>query len=145
MRVQQLVAGSQWQDAARVGEWVQHDGGVGPRLYDFIEITQGSVAYRLRQRSVMPARPLCIKQPAPDKIAGREVVVAGHRDERFAQSPRHVLHKARLAAAGRAFEQQRKAQCIGGFEGHHFVSLRCIVGLQVQPPRLKRMLSRHLC
>lgn len=45
------------------------------------------------------------------------------------EAPGHVLHEARLAAAGRAFQQDRQLVFVGGLEHHQFITDRFIVGL----------------
>ena len=62
---------------------------------------------RARQRAVLPHRLAAANQVAAGEVAGREIVVAGDRDERPAEPPGHVLDEAGLAAAGRALEHDR--------------------------------------
>ena len=56
------------------------------------------------ERAVLPHGLAAADQPAPDEVARGEVVVAGDRDQRPPEPPRHVLDEARLAASGRALE-----------------------------------------
>jgi hypothetical protein len=61
-------------------------------------------------------------QVAADQVGGGEVVVAGHGVQRQAEARRHVRDEARLAAAGRALDQQRQAVLPGVLEDLHLVA-----------------------
>ena len=69
-----------------------------------------------------------VDEPAAQQVACRHVFVAGHRDQRQAQRPGHVRDEARLAAAGRALEQQRQLQGAHLAELRHLLAHRVVVG-----------------
>ena len=113
MRLDDLAALVDRQDAAVVGERVDEDGGVLARLDDLVEVAERAEPHGLRERAVDPDRLVALDQIAADEIAAGEILVAGDGDQVAghavravaAQRVRHVLDEARLAAAGRALEQ----------------------------------------
>ena len=108
--------------AAVVGQRMEHDGRVLPRLDDLVEVADRALAHRSGQRPVDPRRVAALEQEAPDEVGGGEVVVAGHGDERPLEVVGHRLDEPGLAAAGRALEQDRQALTERGLE--HFAP-RC--------------------
>ncbi len=109
-RRQQLLAGAlDRQHAAVVGQRVQHHGGVLARLDHLVEVADGALAHRARQRAIGPDRALLADQVATHQVGRAQIVVAAHGDERALQARRHVLHEARLAAAGGPLDQHRQA------------------------------------
>ena len=59
---------------------------------------------------------------AADEVGGGQVVVAGYRIQRQLEARRHVRDEARLAAAGRALDEQRQALAEGVLEERDFVA-----------------------
>jgi hypothetical protein len=72
----------------------------------------------------VPDRLLAFEQEAADEVGRREVFVAGDRDERAAEAPRHVLDEARLAAAGRPLEHDGQARGVRRLEQLHLAPHR---------------------
>src|SRR2546421_10777428 len=64
----------------------------------------------------MPYRLLALDQKAPHQISRRKIFVASYGDERTFEPPGHVFDKARLAAAGRAFQNHRQSRGMGGLK-----------------------------
>ena len=122
MRAHELAALLQRQHAAVVGQRMDDDGRVLARLDDFVEIADGAVAHRDRQRPVMPDGALGVEQVAPDQVGCGHVLVAGDRDQRALELPGHVLDEARLAAAGRPLEHDRHALGISRLKQAHFIA-----------------------
>lgn len=102
------------QDPAVVGERMQHHDGVGTCLDELVQIADCAFAHGARERSVLPEGSVMPHEEASHQVAGAEVVVAGNRDQRTTQPPRHVLDETRLAAACRSLE-------------HHGVTVRVAV------------------
>jgi hypothetical protein len=98
---------------------VDDDDRVLARLDHLVEIADGAVAHGGGQRAVVPDGLIAFEQEAADEVCGRQVFVAGDRDERAAQTPRHVLDEARLAAARRAFEHDRQTRGVRRLEQLH--------------------------
>jgi hypothetical protein len=101
--VDQLALLFQGQDAAVVGQRMDHYGGVLAGFHHFVEIADGAVAGGDGQGAVLPFCAGGGEQEAADQIAGCHVFVAGHGDEWLAQRVRHVFNKPGFAAAGGAF------------------------------------------
>ena len=121
----QLLAGAlERQDAAVVGQRMQHDGDVLARLHDLVEIADAAFAHRAGQRAIDPDRVAALEQIASGQIGRREIVVAGDGVQRQPEPRRHVGDEAGLAAAGRALEQQRQAPPPGMLEQRAFVAAR---------------------
>jgi hypothetical protein len=108
-RFERFAGAVDGQDAAVVGQRVQHDGGVLARLDDFIEVADAAFAHGAGQRAVGPVGALVGNQVAADEVGGGQVVVAGDGVQRQLEARRHVRDEARFAAAGRAFDQERQA------------------------------------
>ena len=121
------------QHPSVIGQRVQNDDRVLARLDHFVEIADRSFAHRPGQRAVLPHGFVVADQEAADQVARGQVVMAGHRDQRPPQAPGHVLDEARLAAAGRALEQDRQARGIGGLEDLDLVADGEVPGLVEQP------------
>jgi hypothetical protein len=77
------------------------------RLDDLVEIADGAVTRRERQRAVMPNRSLRGQQEATGEIRRRHVLVRGDGDQRPAEPPGHVFDEPSLAAASGAFQHNR--------------------------------------
>ncbi|KAH0533721.1 hypothetical protein FGG08_007584 [Glutinoglossum americanum] len=130
MRVQQFATPVERQGAARVGQRMDDHRGVGSGFDDLIEVADRPVAGGEGEGAVLPAGALRIEQPTAGEIARGEVVVAGHCHQRPAETPRHVLDEARLAAAGRAFQQYRQPMGVGSLEQRALVADRPVIGLR---------------
>ena len=111
-----------------VGERVQHDGGVLSRFHHLVEIADGTLAHGPGQRAVDPHRLAAPQQIPADQVRGREVVVAGHGDQRPAQVVGHRLDEAGLAAAGRTLEHQGQTLPVGRLEDGFLVADRLVEG-----------------
>ena len=116
------------QDAAVVGQRVQHHGHVLPGLDHLVQIADRALAHGPGQRAVDPDRLAALQQIAADQVGGRKVVVAGDRIERPAQPRRHMGDEAGLAAAGRALQQQGQVGGMGGGEDLALVALGQVEG-----------------
>ena len=127
-RFQRFAGAVDGQDAAVVGQRVQHDGGVLARLDHFVEIADAAFAHGAGQRAVAPVGALVGNQVAADEVGGGQVVVAGDGVQRQLQPGRHVRDETRLAAAGRALDQQRQAFAEGVLEERDFVAGRLVEG-----------------
>ena len=55
--------------------------------------------------------------------------MTSNRNQRAFEPPRHVFDKTRLAATSRAFEYDRQARGMGGFEEIYFPANRQVVRL----------------
>jgi len=136
MRLDDLAALVDGQDAAVVGERVDQDDRVLPRLDDLVEVADGAVLDGLAERAVHPDRLVALDQVAADQVAAGQVLVAGDGDQVVrepvvrgpAQRVRHVLDEARLAAARRALQQHGQATGVGGGEDVHLVADRQVEG-----------------
>ena len=124
---QQLAGAFQRQDAAVVGQRMQHDGDVLAGLHHLIEVADAALAHRAGQRAVGPDGVAALQQVAAGEVGGGQVVVAGDGVERPAEPGRHMGDEAGLAAAGRALEQQRQAVAKGLLEQRAFVAGRGVV------------------
>ena len=80
------------------------------------------LAHGAGQRAVAPVGALVGNQVTADEIGGGQVVVAGDGVQRQLEARRHVRDEARLAAAGRALDQQRQAFAVGVLEEGDFVA-----------------------
>ena len=114
---------------AVVSKRVNDDGCILAGLHDFIEIADGAVADGACQWPVDPCRFTALDEVPAHEIGCREVIVTGDSDQWTSESPGHVLHEARLAAARRALEQHRKAVAIGRVENLDLLADRLVVGL----------------
>jgi len=65
---------------------------------------------------------------AANEVGGGQVVMAGDGVQRQLQPGRHVRDETRLAAAGRALDQQRQAFAEGVLEERNFVAGRLVEG-----------------
>ena len=81
-----------------------------------------------RQRAVEPHGVPSANQVTAGEVAGREIVVAGHGDERPAEAPGHVLDEPGLAAAGRPFEHHGSRRAWQLLEHRDLVARGKIVG-----------------
>ena len=113
VRVDHLALLVQRQGAARIGQRVDDDGGVLAGLHHFVQVADAAMAHGQGQRAVVPGRAVGIQQVAAHQVGGRHVLVAGQRDQGALERPRHVLHKARLAAARGALEDEGHAVLVG--------------------------------
>ncbi len=96
-----LVALGQRQHAAGVGQRVDHHGGVGAGFHQLVQVADRAMPGSQSERPVLPARAVGVQQPAADQVAGAQVFMTGHGDQRAAQPPGHVLDEAGLAARRR--------------------------------------------
>ena len=106
---------------------MDHDGRIGARLDDLIEIADRAGFHRARERSVLPDGLRAFEQETADEIGTGQVLVARHGHQRTLELPRHVLEEARLAAAGRAFQHDRQPLAVGRLENRDFVALRLVI------------------
>ena len=102
--LQQLTEFLHGQYAAVVRQRVDHHRGVLTRLDDFVQVADSARAHRARERAVHPDRLATVNQEATHQVRGGQIVVAGDRDQRTLQAPRHMLHEAGLATAGRPLQ-----------------------------------------
>ncbi len=140
MRLDDLALLLQRQNAPRIGERVNGDRGVLPRLDHFVEIADGAQASGHGQRAVLPAGAVGIEQIAAHQVGGGHVFVAGHGNQGLAQLPGHVFDEAGFAAARGALEHDRQAHGISRLVQLDFVAQRTVIGLAgdtvgVQPAR----------
>ena len=120
-----LLAGPlQRQDAAIVGERMQHHGDILACLHHLVEIADAALPHRPRQRTIGPHGVATSQQESAGQICCSEIVVAGDGMQRQSQPRRHMGDKARLAAAGRPLEQDRQAMTPGVLEQRAFIAAR---------------------
>ena len=93
-RVQRLAGAVERQDAAVIGQRMQHHGDVLARLHDLVEIADAAVADGAGQRPVHPDGVAAAQQIAPGKIGGGQVVMAGDGDQRSPEPRRHMGDEA---------------------------------------------------
>ena len=135
------------QEAAVVGEGVDENRGVLAGLDHLVEVEDGAGFDGARHGAVDPAGAGGVQQVTPDEVAGGQVFVASNGDEGQlrstgglwilvardvqlpAQLPRHVLHEARLAAAGRPLQQHRDALVVRPGEQFDLVGDRPVIRL----------------
>ena len=110
-RLQLLARALERQDAAVVGERMQHDGHVLARLDDLVEIADAALSHRAGERAVRPDRVAALQQVAAGEVGGGEIVVAGDGMQRQAEPGRHVGDEAGLAAARRALRAAAAGAC----------------------------------
>ena len=108
---------------------MDHHGGVLARLHDLVQVGDAAGLDGGGERPVLPDRLVAAQGVLAHQVRGGQVLVAGHGHEHALEPPAHVLHEARLAAAGRALEHHRQAGVIGGLEELHLVVQRQVVGL----------------
>jgi hypothetical protein len=106
---------------------MDHHHGVLARLDDLVEVADRADAHGARKRAIDPDGFATAHQITPDQIGRRQVVMAGNGDQRTLEPPRHVFHKARLAAAGRPLEQHRQLIRIGRIENLNLVAGRFVI------------------
>ena len=94
--------------ATVIGQRVNDHDRVFARFDNFVEIADRAIANCGSQRTVVPDRFLAFEQKTADQIGRRKIFMTRDGDQRAFESPRHVLDKASLAAAGRAFENDRQ-------------------------------------
>src|SRR6185437_1474079 len=126
-RFDQLAGLLDREHAAIVGQRMDDDDGILPRLDDLVEIADGAEPRRGGERPVDPHRLFTTNEEAPGEVARREVVVAGDGDERAVELPRHMFDEPRLSAAGRALEHDRQATLVAACEDVDLVAEREIV------------------
>ena len=110
------------QNTPVVGQRMDKDDGVLARFHDLVQITNRPGADGLGQRPVHPDGIIAFNKIPTDQVAPRQVFMAGDRDDIFRdvltavrhEHMSHMLDKAGLAAAGRAFQQNRQTTLIGG-------------------------------
>ncbi len=118
--------------------------GILPGFDHFIEIADRPFAHRPRQWTILPLCAVMANQEAAHQVAGRQVVMAGHRDERPPEAPRHVLHKARLAASRWPLEQHRQAPGVALLEDADLFAGRNVIWLLSRAGHERRLDSgRH--
>ena len=127
-RCQRLAGALQRQDAAVVGQRVQHDGDVLARLDHLVEVADAAFAHRAGQRAIDPDGVAALEQVAAGEVGRGQVVVAGDGVQRQPEPRRHVGHEAGLAAAGRALQQQRQPVAVGVLEQRALVAGRHVEG-----------------
>ena len=118
----QLALFLQGQHAARVGERMDHDGGVLPCFDDLVQIADGAVTHGERERPVLPLRPARIQQMTAHQVRARHVFVARDGDEGLAELPCHVLDEAGLAAAGGPLQHHGHAHAVGSLVKRHLAA-----------------------
>ncbi len=102
--------------AAVIGEWMNDDDRVLASLHDLVQIADGALAHRARQRSVDPDRFATLEEESTHQIRRRHVFVACDRDEVAAELVGHRLDEPRLPAPGGALQQHRQSAACGGLE-----------------------------
>jgi len=107
-----------------IRQWMQHRDYVFPGLGNFIQIEHCTAPHRPRDRTVLPHGITALHQIPSEQICCRRIFMTGHRDERSAQSMRHVLDKAALATASRSLDQKRESLGIGMFEDSNLLTNR---------------------
>ena len=117
-----LAGALQRQDAAVVGQRVEHDGDVLAGLDHLVEIADAAIADRTGQRAILPHGFAALDQPAAGQIGGGEIVMAGDGGQRCCEARGHMGDETGLAAARRALDQQRKPVAVGGLEHLTFVA-----------------------
>ena len=144
--VDQLAGALQRQHAAVVGQRVQDDRHVLPRLHHLVEVADAALAHGAGQRAVEPDRLAALEQVAAGEVGRGQVVVAGDRVQPAAQPRRHVGDEAGLAAAGRPLEQERQPLAPGRLEQLAFAALRQVEGQggREPPADWRRCPSRSL-
>ena len=125
-RVEDLARLVERQDAPVVGQRMDDDDRVLPRFDDLVEVADRAVPRGQRERAVEPHRVAASNEIAAGEVARRQIVVARDRHERPAQTPRHVLDEARLAAAGRPLQHHRQPAGVARLEDGDFVARRQI-------------------
>ena len=125
--LQGFAGALQDEDAAIVGEGVQHHGGVLARLHHLVQIANRPLAHGAGQGAVGPEGAVVADQMPPHQVRRGQVVVAGDGVEGPAQALGHVAHQSRLAAAGGALDHHRQAMVVGLLEEVHLPALRLIV------------------
>jgi hypothetical protein len=106
---------------------MNHDGGIFTRFDHFVQVADCAAAHRPSEWSVHPDGVVARQKIASDKIGGGKILMARDGHQRQFQSaararclsidpPSHVFDEARLAAAGRSFQQHGQARFVGRFE-----------------------------
>src|SRR5437867_11124648 len=108
------------QQASVVAQRMNDHGSIFPGLDDLVEIDDASVLDAECQRPIYPDRLLPLQEVSTHEIGGREVLVAGDGDEGALQPVGHVLHEARLPAAGRPLQHDRHPALSGNREESDF-------------------------
>ena len=124
-----LVVLLQRQDSPRVGQRMDHDGGVLPRFDDFVEIADRAISDGHRQRAVVPDGAVGLQQIAAGKVGGGHVFMRGDRDQGLGQAPCHVFDKPGFAAPGRPLQHDGQALGEGGLKHRDFVADGLIIRL----------------
>ena len=127
MRRHLLVLLLQRQDAPRVGQRMNDDRGVLPRLDDLVDVADRAATNCECQRPVVPNRLAGHQQEAAHEVGRRHVLVRRHRDQRPVEPPCHIFEKPGFAAAGRSLQHDRQAMAVSGFEYLHLIADRPIV------------------
>ena len=127
-----------------IGQRMQYDDGVLARFDHLIEITNRPLAHRARQWSVLPHGVVVTDQKAAHQITGGQVVVTGDSDQRAAQTPSHMLHEARLAAASGTFQQHRQPTRVALLDNSDFIARGQIERFSLSRP-LRKQLHRASC
>ena len=122
---------------------MQDHGHVLARLDHLIKVADRALAHRAGQRTIDPDRLATLQQVAPDQVGGGKVVMAGDGVKRAAQPMRHRGDETGLAAAGRAFQQDRQFTRRGGEEDIAFVALRQVEGGVSRPLQVEGSVHLH--
>src|SRR5207253_307060 len=112
-----------------IGEWMNDYDGVFARFDNFVQITNRAVTDSRSQRPVVPNGFFAFDQKPADEISRRKIFMTSDRDQWPLKPPSHVLDKARLATAGRAFQNHRQARRVRRFEQTDFIVDRQVVRL----------------
>jgi len=140
-RMKRFAGAVERQDAAVVGERMQHHGDVLARLDHFIEIANSAAPHGAGQRPVGPDRFIVLDEIAAGKVGRRQIVMTGDGVEREAHFRRHMGDEAGLAAACRSLEQDREAAPERRLEQFAFIALRLVEGKR----RLAFAIRQYCC
>jgi hypothetical protein len=116
------------EQSAVVGERMDHDHDVLPRLDNLIQVAERSMSRGERECPILPDRLATTDEKPTGEIARGEIVMARDRDEWTAEEPRHVFDEARLTATCRTFEHDGGAVKVSGLEKRYLVTDRQIEG-----------------
>ena len=88
MRLHDLVVLFKRQDAPRIGQGMNDNGRVLPRLNDLVEVADGPKTHGERQRAVMPHRACGLEQVTSGKVGRRHILMRCDRDQRLSNLAR---------------------------------------------------------
>ena len=133
------------QYPAIVAQGVDDHRGVLARLDQLVEIADGAVLHGQCERPIDPAGLVVHEQVATHEVAGCQILMARHGDQREAQSVGHMLQKARLSASGRTLEHDRHLETMRLLEQFDLVASSAIVRLVEYAVVLDGQLLASMC